>query len=264
MTRDATASELLIPKRHEPRIAFFDIETAPLKAYAWEKYETNLIEIISGGYMLCFAVKWLGKEKIEVYGLPDFPGYKKNKEDDLLLVTKLWEIMNEADVIVAHNGDSFDIKTSNKRMSVNGLPPPAPYKTIDTLKIARQSFKFPSNKLDDLGIEFKIGRKLPHTGFHLWKGCMEGDPKSWDLMKRYNKQDVVLLEKVYLKVRPWAKTYPNLNVYNQSFKCPRCGSNRIQKRGNLYTNTYKYQRYHCTECRGWFRGENLTREEARA
>lgn len=239
--------------RREPiNIAFFDIETAPYLGYAWTKYETNIIEFESGGQMLCFSIKWLGKNKVETYSLPDYDTFKKNKEDDTELVMKLWELMSKADIIVAHNGDSFDIRKSNERMILAGLKPPEPYKTVDTLKLARKHFKFPSNKLDDLAKDLALGRKLPHTGFHLWKGCMAGDRRSWNLMKRYNKQDVILLEKVYLKLRPWG-AHPNLNVYNQTNKCPRCQSNKIEKRGFAYTNVKKHQRYYCRECMGWFK-----------
>lgn len=259
--KHSSTPELFLPRKHEPKIALFDIETAPYLGYVWEKYDTNVIEFVSGGYMLCFSVKWLGKEKVEVWGLPDFPGYEKNKQDDLLLLTKLWEVMNQADIIIGHNGDAFDLKTSYKRMALNGLTPPPDFKTIDTLKVVRSRFKFPSNKLDDLGNEFKIGRKLPHTGFHLWKGCMAGDPHSWDLMKRYNKQDVVLLEKVYLKIRPWIKNHPNLNVYTRTANCPKCGSNKVQNRGYEYGKTVTYQRRRCSNCKGWFKGGRIYDDE---
>jgi hypothetical protein len=48
-----------------------------------------------------------------------------------------------------------------------------------------------------LGHFLGIGRKLNHTGKALWLGCMSGDPKSWKKMRRYNQQDVRLLEAVY-------------------------------------------------------------------
>src|ERR1019366_3081154 len=119
-----------------------------------------------------FAVKWSHEKQVRTYALPDYPGYKRDKESDKALVKELWRMMNDADIIIAHNGDGFDIKKSNARFIIHGLLPPATYKTIDTLKIARRHFKFGSNKLNDLGVTLGLGKKLPHTGAHLWFGCM--------------------------------------------------------------------------------------------
>lgn len=245
-----------------PQIALFDIETSPSLGWVWGKYEQTVIEFEQQSYMLCFSVKWLNSPKVEVYALPDFPMWKKDKKNDKELVMKLWQIMGEADVIVAHNGDQFDLKYSNERMLVHNLAPPPPSKSVDTLKLARRHFKFISNKLDDIAKDLQLGRKLPHTGFHLWKGCMQGDMRAWDLMKRYNKQDVLLLERVYLKLRPWATTHPNVKLYKeQEFGCPRCSSRRVSRRGKDYTKTLTYQRYYCLDCRGWYRGELIKQDD---
>src|ERR1700733_5194536 len=190
-------------KHETAKIAFVDIETAPSLGYVWAKWETNVIDFKKDWYMLSYAVKWAHENRVIVRGLCDYPGYKSNVEDDSKLVTDLWKVFDEADILIAHNGDSFDILKANTRFILHKLPPPSPYKTIDTLKVARAAFKFDSNKLDDLGHYFGIGRKLPHTGFHLWMGCMKGDPASWKLMKRYNGHDVELLEKLYYLVRAW-------------------------------------------------------------
>src|SRR5437868_14709279 len=112
-------------------------------------------------------MKELGRPKVTTFALPDYPLYKRDRTDDRALVKDLWKMMNEADIIVAHNGNSFDIKYANTRFIVHRLDPPAPYKSADTLKIARQVARFPSNKLDELARTFGIDRKLPTTGKHL-------------------------------------------------------------------------------------------------
>lgn len=246
-----------------PQIALFDIETAPALGWVWGKYEQDVIEFEQQSYMLCFSVKWLNSPRVETYSLPDFPTWKRDKRNDKELVMKLWQMMGEADIIVAHNGDNFDLKYTRGRMIVHGLSPPEESKTVDTLKLARKHFKFPSNKLDDIGRDLGVGRKLPHTGFHLWLGCMRGDKASWDLMRRYNKQDVLLLERVYLRFRPWS-AHPNVNLYQDDpapTACPKCGATRIRRKGKHYTNTQIYKRYLCLECHGWFKGENLKKDE---
>lgn len=232
-----------------PRILFYDIETAPLIGFAWQKWETDIIDTVRDWYILSFAYKWEGESSIHAHSLPDFSLYKKNPEDDREIVKKLWEIINEADIVVAHNGDQFDIKKMNARFIAHGLTPPEPYKTIDTKKIAKSSFRFDSNKLDELGRYLGVGRKLAHTGFHLWKGCMRGDMQSWKLMVRYNKQDIKLLEDVYLKLRPWMKSFPIVSAENG--ECKHCGEIKSQRRGFSYTTKYKAQRLQCIKCGAW-------------
>jgi uncharacterized protein YprB with RNaseH-like and TPR domain/predicted RNA-binding Zn-ribbon protein involved in translation (DUF1610 family) len=238
----------------DAKILFLDIETAPSLGWVWQKWQTNVIDFQRDWYMLSFAYKWAGERKVTVHGLIDYKAcFNADMEDDSVLVDELWKQIDAADIIVAHNGDSFDLVKINTRFLIHGLKPPSPYRTVDTLKIARKVFAFDSNKLDDLGHYLNIGRKLPHTGFHLWKGCMSGDPKSWAMMKRYNAHDIELLEKLYYLIREWAPTHPNVNQ-GSTGNCPRCGSEKVQRRGFTYTALRKKQRYQCVKCNGWFEG----------
>lgn len=253
---------LIKDPHYNKKILLFDIENTPLISYTWGIWEQDVIEVKEEWYILCFAYKWLGEKETHIIALPDFKGYKKDKKNDYELVKKLHELFCEAEIIIAHNGDAFDIKKANARFIQWGMEVPTPYKTIDTLKIARKYFKFDSNKLDYLGQYLKIGRKLPHTGKHLWFGCMEGDMESWKLMKKYNIQDVVLLEKVYYKLRGWQQNSPNLNlIYGGIYNCPKCGSNQTVKRGYNYTKVAIYQSYQCLNCRGWSQGEIIKKDK---
>jgi hypothetical protein len=235
------------------KIVLLDIETAPSLGWVWQKWQTNVIDFKQDWYILSFAYKYLGEKEVHVRCLADYPGYADEKENDKALVSDLWKLMDRADIIIAHNGDDFDIPKVNTRFISHGMHPPSPYKSVDTLKIARRVFKFDSNKLDELGRYLGIGRKLPHTGFHLWQGCMQGDPEAWKTMKDYNGQDVTLLEQVYFLMRPWAKTHPQVNQ-GELHTCPKCGSYRVQRRGYSYTLLRKKQRFQCQECTGWFEG----------
>lgn len=237
------------------RTLLLDIETTPSIGYVWEKYETDVIEFLKEWHIISFSVKWLGDKKAEVFSLPDFSLYKKDPDSDLELCKKLREYLDSADLIIAHNGDRFDLKKINARLVINGLTPPSPYKTIDTLKIARKHFGFNSNKLNDLGITLGLGAKVETGGFKLWKGCMAGDMKSWKLMTKYNLQDVQLLEKVYLKLRPWASAHPNVTTDND-LRCHCCGSYNVQKRGYNYSKLGKAQRWQCLACSSWSSGSS--------
>jgi len=230
-----------------PKILLWDLENSPLEGYSWDSYEANVF-VEKDWYMMSFAAKWLGSSKVICKALPDYSSYKKDKRDDKALVLDIHKLINEADILIAHNGDKFDIRKFNARCLIHGIEPPDSYKTIDTLKEARKHFKMTSNKLDELGRSLNVGRKMVHTGFDLWRRCMDGDKKAWQIMKKYNIQDVLLLERVYKKLRPWMKNTPNLNLWSRENGCRNCGSNNLRKRGFEYTVSAEVQIWHCKDC----------------
>lgn len=233
-----------------PNIYYFDIETTPNVSYTWGKWEQDVIAFKKHWGLLCFASKFSGEET-KVYSLKDYTNEKA-------LVLELWKQFDKADIIIAHNGDSFDIKKANTLFLKHGLKKPSGYKSIDTKLVAKRYFRFDSNKLDDLSDYLGLGRKVNTGGFDLWLGCMAGDAESWEHMETYNKQDVDLLEKIYLKFRPYMENHPNFNVYSgTTHNCPNCGSEKTQKRGFGYTKTGKYQRHQCLVCGGWSKGDNI-------
>lgn len=242
-------------KLNKPRILLFDIETAPSLGAYFELYrEGNIVWAEKDWYILCFVAKWLDSKEVITSALPDYPLYKRNREDDKQVVKALWKLLNEADIVVAHNGDQFDIKKSNARFIEHGLKPPKPYKSIDTKKIAKQYFRFDSNKLDELGRHLGLGRKLQTGGHKLWQDCIKGDKKAWRKMVEYNIQDVKLLEKVYLKFLPWIQNHPNFNVYvGSENKCPNCGSKQLMRQGHAYSATGVFQQFNCKKCGRWSR-----------
>lgn len=202
-------------------------------------------------YILMFGAKWLGERKTKIYALPDYPGYAKDKHSDKKLCGDLHRLLSEATHVCAHNGDSFDIKKINSRLIVNGYSPPSPYKTIDTLKLSRRTFKFDSNKLDNLGRYLGEGRKIPNTGAALWRGVVAGDPASVEAMSRYCRQDVELLQRVYLRLRAWHPTHPDLTLHGDGTGCPVCQSHHIQSRGINIAKVSR-QRLQCSDCAHWF------------
>lgn len=182
-----------------------DVESSPNEAYVWGKYEQNVVgDFLRERQIISFSWKWLGEKETHVRSLRMYPGYKADRRDNRALVADLHKLISGADYVIAHNLNAFDAKMINTEFIVHGLKPPKRYRTLDTLLMARRYFSFNSNKLDDLGKRLKVGRKAQTGGFSLWVGCLNGDLKSWRKMEQYNKQDVILLEKVYLKLKPWA------------------------------------------------------------
>ena len=239
------------------KILLFDIETSPILANIWGLWtETRDFKFVDvDWYILSWSAKWLNSKTTIVRSLPDYPNYKKNSQDDSALIKDLWALLDEADVIIGHNCKKFDIKKLNTRFLINGLPPPSASRVIDTLSIAKQHFAFTSNRLDTLGQILGLGKKVDTGGFSLWKGCLSGDMESWKKMCKYNKQDVILLERVYLKLRPYWNAHPNVNLDTtmDTPLCPVCGSKHLVRRGYAYTNTSKYARVCCSDCGKWSR-----------
>lgn len=237
-----------------PRMLLFDIETSTsMGEYFDRTREYNITRVRRDWIIFMFSYKWLGEKTVHTESIWDY-GYNPKKPDDWPIIEKLWLLFNEADVIVAHNGDRFDVPKSRTRFIVHGLQPPSPYQTIDTKKLAK-TFGFDSNKLDELGRQLGLGRKLETGGQALWDGCQDGEPDAWRLMAKYNKQDVVLLEKVYLKLRGWAKVHPNLSLLTRNLACPTCQSKDFVRNGYHYLSTGKFQRLACKNCGKNFLGE---------
>lgn len=229
------------------KVLFFDIETAPMKIWAWDAWETNALAIDQDWYMISFSAKWLGGKYI-TKGLIDYPSYRRNPTDDKALVSELAALFEEADIIIGHNGDGFDIKKTNERIIFHGFTPPSPYKTIDTLKIARKYFKFSRNNLNYICERLGLGQKIRTGGKDLWFDCMSGDMAAWRKMLAYNKHDVTLLEGVYKKFLPWIKNHPAMNTHEES--CPKCNSKEVQARGPA--DKKDWHRFRCKTCGGWF------------
>jgi predicted RNA-binding Zn-ribbon protein involved in translation (DUF1610 family) len=169
------------------------------------------------------------------------------------MLKRVHKLLEEADAVVHYNGTRFDIPTLNKEFLLHDLRPPSPAKQVDLLKVCRNRFRFPSNRLDYVANALGFGKKHKTT-HELWIQCMARDPRAWAQMEKYNKQDVKLLEKVYERIKPWIKQHPNHSLYGtDSMCCPNCGSKRIQRRGYAFTQAAKYARLQCQDCGNWFR-----------
>ena len=236
------------------KVLILDIETAPNIAYVWRFFKENVgaKQVIENSYMLSFAAKWLGEDKIYYEDLSN------QHEKDMLIV--LHALLDSADIVVAHNGDGFDIPHIQGRFVLHGLQPPSPYKQVDTVKVAKKEFNFPSNSLEYLSnvldLPIKKGGHKKYPGFELWLGVLRNDPEAWAEMKEYNTLDIKTLELLYLKFLPYMRFHPNVGVFEDNGEdhiCPKCGSKHVQRRGFAHTNVGRYQRFQCNDCGGWSR-----------
>lgn len=228
-----------------PKVLLFDLETAPLPALVFNCWNQNISMSQLGGnfWIITWSAKWLNDSKTMSGAVTPKEALKR---DDKRIVRQLWNLFNDADILIAHNAKKFDIKHSNTRFWLNGLKPPTPYLVIDTLLEARKNFYLPHNKLDFLaqilGIEMK-----KETTMKLWVDCLDGDAESLDFMQKYNNRDVSILEEIYLKMLPWIKSHPNYNLFTDVKGCHACGApfSELKKNGFYTTTVNKYQSYQC-------------------
>lgn len=242
------------------KILIFDIETAPLQAYVWQLWKQDIYidQIISEWFMLTWSAKFLGEQTIYSSRLTSMEALE---QDDKRITKELWKLLDEADIVIAHNGNRFDVPRIKTRCLVHGIAPPSIYKQIDTKIVAAKEFGFSSNKLEALARLLGFEGKNDTT-FDLWADCMKGDAQALKEMEDYNIQDIYVLENVYLALRPYIKGHPNLDLYIDDDKssCPSCGEKDLQvvKGKYYYTQAVRYQLYRCEDCKALARAKKGT------
>lgn len=237
----------------QPKILYLDIETSPKLAFVWRFFKENIgaKQVQEHGHIMSYAAVW---------GDDDYAIYQENRsKDDFEITLSLRNLLDEADIVVGHNLQAFDTKSINSRCLVLEIPPPSPYKIVDTYISAKKYFKFESNSLEYLSQVLNVKhKKLAHSkfpGFELWRECLLGNNEAWAEMKAYNIEDTFTTREVYYAMRPWIDNHANLGVYieHKIPVCPKCGSVHLQHRGYAYTNTGRFRRFRCVECGGWGR-----------
>lgn len=250
-----------------PKILLVDVETAPIIGHMWSIWDQTLglEQIKQDWHLLSWAAKWIQSDIVMYMDQRNV----KNMEDDTKLLAGIWKLLDEADIIITHNGKQFDSKKLNARFIIKGFQPPSRYRHIDTLQIAKKNFAMTSNKLEYLAnvLDTKH-KKLKHgqfPGFELWKECLKRNKAAWNEMEKYNKHDVLTLEDVYKKLLPWDRSV-DFNVYNDSLEvvCA-CGGKEFRNKGYAYTNLGQYRRYKCLACGAEARGrDNLLSKAKKA
>lgn len=261
-------------KLHSARILTLDIETAPMVGLVWGTFKQflGLNQVAVDWSILSYSAKWLGDKYIyyEDTGGQGEAMFQQETgvRNDSKLLKGLWNLLDNADIVVMQNGVRFDARKMNARFILAGMPPTSPYKVIDTMIEARKIFAFTSNRLAWLSEFLTDAPKDEHRefpGFELWLECLADNPKAWAAMKKYNRRDIVATEKVYLRLRPWIVGHPNVANYDDEevIRCTKCGSTDVHPRGFYTTQAGKFQRYRCDSCDGWSRSRYTINSKAK-
>ncbi len=244
----------------KPKILFIDLETLPNKVLNFSLWQdsTPYVAVEKERTIICGCYKWLGQKKVHTISISQYTSFDDDVYDDYMVCQDLMKVILEADVVVYHNGKKFDRRFWNTRLLINGMDPMPKLIDVDTLKVARKHFYFNSNRLNDICETLGLGNKLATGGMSLWKriAC----PTSYDdqlkatyKMEEYCAQDIVLLEKLYVFLRPWMDNHPNLNlITGDADACPSCGKKHTLKTNPswAYGSTLRYQRYRCEKSKG--------------
>jgi len=225
---------------------FFDIETSPNIGYFWRTgYNLTITpdSIIDERKIICISYKWENEDKIHTLT------WDKDLCDKQMLIDFI-QIANQADEMIAHNGDRFDIKWIRTRCIFHRVPMFPSYKTLDTLKKAKHGFNFNSNKLDYIAQFLGVGAKVKHSGFDMWKQVMKGNKEALKEMSVYCEGDIIVLEDVYLTMQNYIKQNTHTGVLNGNLKysCQSCGSENVTLLKNIVTTAGTIKRQMQCEC----------------
>lgn len=204
---------------------FFDIETSPNVVLSWRIGRDISIDhsnILEERKIICIGYKWEKSKKAEAM-------WWDEKKDDKPMLQTFIEMANEADELVGHNGDRFDLPWIKTRCIYHNIQTFPKYQSIDTLKWTRKHFYFNSNRLDYLGKYLGIGGKIK-TEFDLWKDVvLKNDRSALKRMVNYCKRDVEMLQEVYERLAPHMphKTHAGVLAGKDKWTSPFTGSTKV-------------------------------------
>lgn len=251
-------------KNKGPNILIYDIETSPIISHTWGLFDQNigLNQVVEDWHILSFGAKWAGKK--------EFIYFDQSKEKDITndkaMLDKIRELLDQADIVVYHNGRNFDERKLRARMAIQGIKPFKAARFIDTLQIARRLFGFTSNKLeylaDKLNRKYKKMKHARYPGHDLWKEILKGNKDAWKEMKVYNKYDVLALEELYPLLISWDSSITFQPFTEDNKRTCTCGSVHFKSHGFRYTKVGKYQAFQCKTCgKTWQDSKNLIKSK---
>lgn len=244
----------------EPKILVFDIETSPHLSWHFNTRNVNIRpdQIKQPTRMICWAAKWVGEKRV-YFGSE----YHHDRPTMLLM---LWSLIDEADVTVTYNGDNFDIPHVRREFHQAGLPDPSPFISVDMYKVIKKREKWASHQMGYITRELGLQEKLSHNGFEMWREAMgdfgeDRQRKAWNLMRRYNRQDLKPTEDLFNEYLPVIPNLPAAGLWTppgpadpELPPCPNplCVQPHVTRQGFRRTKTRRYPQFQCQGCGKWF------------
>ncbi len=252
-----------------PKILLWDIETSLLLTATFQRFSHSPIPyamVFQEWFVISAQFKWLTEKKTHVVSLlDDKKRFDNDPADDYHIIKVLRDLLDEADIVIAHNGDHFDWKKFKAKLIYHKIKPPRKPTMIDTYKESK-SAHFTSRKLGDLceyldldhqKVSHRLGEwlqaTLPYGTFRKSKGKIIKVTKAskktaiYHISHEYGKYDIPALESLYKELRPYMSRHPNLNQYYADGidRCTNCGSSDISPHGK---NGHGRKTYICNPC----------------
>jgi len=234
------------------KVLALDIETSLMEAYVFDIKDQYITpaDVKKDWHILAWGAKWVGNSKMI---------YEETRNgNDKGILKILWKLLDQADIVLTQNGTSFDSKKINARFMLHGFPPPKPYRHFDTYRLTKKVAAFTSHSLAYLTSKLCVKhKKTSHSKFagkKLWIECSKGNKEAWKEMRKYNIEDVLSLEELYLKVRAWApEVMPKVfAMTDAASQCGTCGYEGKMRKGRpRQAKTYKYEQNSCVRCGAW-------------
>jgi hypothetical protein len=188
------------------KVVFLDIETSLVDAKVFRTGNQYIkadqltsqtrILTIAGGSLYDMETK--GEEGVWSCSNHRSSTFKKDPLDDTEILATVWDILDKAEVVVAHNAE-FDKGWLLGRFLELGWRLPSRFFLFCTYRNLTP-FNLTSKKLDELS-QTLIGSKKISTDIDLWMRCSEGDKEAFKEMEAYNVGDIY--NTMY---RVWART----------------------------------------------------------
>ncbi len=234
------------------RVTFLDIETSLVDARVFRtgKQSVNASQLtnqtriltIAGGSLYDMAT--MGEAGMWSCSNHRSSTFKKNPLDDTEILATVWDILDQSDVVVAHNA-SFDQGWLFGRFLELGWKLPSRFFLYCTFRNLTP-FNLTSKKLDELSKSL-LGTKKISTNLELWMRCSEGEKAAFEEMEEYNLGDVYnTLFKVFMRTAYYnpRKAIDFTNPNNEDANCKVDGSKLKydgeyhNRRNGLYYNLY--------------------------
>lgn len=206
---------------------------------------------------------WDFKDKISITYNKDGSPRVTGGGDDRKMMKAIRDRLEDFDLVIAQNGDRFDLPVFQERLAILGLPPLRNIITLDTLKLSRRSFRTHSHSLDAQAKKLGFGGKDKQDMSDAI-ATMLNHPEKSKIRLDYNARDVHLLKKIFWRLCDYYNfsqmTINMLKLFLKDDKiyCVKCAARRQKKFGVevVYglvwnegrSNEYKEKGLRCKNC----------------
>lgn len=220
------------------------------KILAWDIEATSLTA--NWGTVLCVGIKEVGKKKVDLLSVADFPAYDTDTTNDKALVRAVRDKLADADAWITWYGKGYDVPMLNTRLLYHRLAPLPPIPHIDCWGTARHHLKLTSNRLASVQGFFGLKTAKSPVEGTTWVKAIAGNRSALRYIEEHCRKDVAVLEEAYERIKPLIPSHPHLSLLKgKTNRCRKCGSKRLSPDRRIVSGVTIYQLYRCNGCGGY-------------